>query len=177
MQERYPLVFALFLSCFLLMLVLARWLAPTPSLPRKPASPDTSQPSPLWVMAINVARQQSATAYTESPGSPPSASGKPYQLGSVAVHPRVPGGDPLEPIIPFGTTIHLINPDHISVAGQEFSSFEVADTGDVNWSLRGESPFWIDIYYGPTSTWTFREASRHGVAKVDFYWFHIKLQD
>lgn len=177
MQESRSLVFALFLSCFFLTLVVARWLAPPHSLPLKPAAPGVSQSSPPWVMAVSIARQQAATAYTESPGSPPSASGKPYRLGLVAVHPNIPGGNPLDPIIPFGTTIHLIDPTYLTVAGREFSSFEVADTGDVNWSLRGESPYWIDVYYGPTSSWTFQEASRHGVVKVDFYWFHVKLQD
>lgn len=173
MQKNWSTVFALFLSCLIISLIVSRWLVPFPPPAKKPVPPAPSQPSPTWVMVINLAKQQLATAYTESPGSRPTASGQPYRLGSVAVHPKTPGGNPLDPIIPFGTTIHLLNPGYMTIGGQKFTDFEVTDTGDVNWSLRGESPFWIDVYYGPTSNWTFQQASQHGVTRVDFYWFHL----
>lgn len=176
MTRRWPPILFLIISLLgltvVILLVLQIRNPPERSL-RPPASADTQ---PYWVMALNVAREQHTTAYTESPGSRPSASGHHYFVGSVAVHPEVPvsgGGDPLDPIIPFGTTIHLIDPPGITIHGNKYSSFKVIDTGDVNWSLRGESPYWIDLYYGPTSRSSYQDAAEHGVGTVDYYWFHV----
>ena len=74
--------------------------------PKKLAVPDRK---PQWYL-VNRATNQVSTAYTELPGAPVSSSGRPYFIGGVAVHPKVPGGNHLDPIIPFGTVIMLENP-------------------------------------------------------------------
>lgn len=145
--------------------------------PERSLPPPPAQSQPSWVMALNIVKAQPTTTYTGSPASGPSASGRPYYPGSVAVHPRTPESDPRDPIIPFGTRIHLLNPEYMTIQGQKFRSFEVVDTGDVNWSLHGESPYWIDIYYGPTSGWSYQHAANHGVRTANFYWFHVVGND
>ncbi|NLU50676.1 MAG: hypothetical protein GXX09_09790 [Syntrophomonadaceae bacterium] len=158
-----------------LVLVIAAAASQVPKLLKPPErhAPIPVQTNPRWVMTVNVVTDQRATAYTESTGARPASSGQPYTLGSVAVHPETPGGDPTKPIIPYGTTIRLINPKHITIQGQKFNHLKVIDTGDVYWSLRNESPYWIDLYFGTTGSWSYREASRFGVKKVDYYWFHV----
>ncbi|MGI6488688.1 MAG: hypothetical protein GX964_06175 [Syntrophomonadaceae bacterium] len=144
--------------------------------PARVYRPPVTEAEPSWMMALTVVKNQASTAYTESPGAPPGAGGRPYFPGAVAVHPETPvawGGSPLEPIIPFNTSIHLLDPPSILIQGQEHKFFQVIDTGDVNWSLRRDSPYWIDLFFGTTNQWSHRKASNYGVKRVDYYWYHI----
>jgi len=122
---------------------------------------------------ICVARGQIATGYTEPSAGPPSASSRPYFIGSIAVHPLSStawGGDPRQPLIPFGTEIHLLNPRSLKVSGKWFDSLVVLDTGDVNYALWSNHPYWFDVYFGPTQYWTHLMARAFGTKKVDYYW-------
>jgi len=135
--------------------------------PKKVAPPPARKPQ--WYL-VNRATDQVSTAYTEPPGAPPSSSARPYFIGGVAVHPKVPGGNHLDPIIPFGTVITLENPKSITIQGQKLNSFTVIDTGDANWSRYGSSPYWVDIYFGVGNYWNNREALKYGQRKIDYYW-------
>ncbi|HHV15347.1 MAG TPA: hypothetical protein GXX58_02070 [Gelria sp.] len=100
------------------------------SLTLKKAPQRSPQPAPKsaegkWYIKFSV-KDQKSTAYTEEPGAPVAADGKEYFIGGIAVHPRYPvnsGGDLREPILPFGTVIHLEKP--IKIQGQEFKILRV----------------------------------------------------
>jgi hypothetical protein len=122
---------------------------------------------------ICVASQQMSTGYTEPSWGPPASSTKGYQIGTVAVHPRIAtqwSGDPRDPIIPFGTTIHLLNPSAVKVNGKWYDSLMVNDTGDVNLGLWSAYPYWFDIYFGSTEYWSTTAARAYGTHKIDYYW-------
>lgn len=136
-------------------------------MPKKPTIPERKQ---QWYL-VNHATDQVSTAYTEFPGSPPSASGRPYFVGAVAVHPKIPGGSHLDPIIPFGTVIMLENPKSITIQGKTLNAFTVIDTGDANWSRFGDSPYWVDFYLGSSSYWNNLEALEYGKRSIDYYWY------
>lgn len=132
--------------------------------------PRVDQPVPQWYL-INKASHQISTAYVEPSGAPVSASARPYFLGSVAVHPRVPGGSHLEPIIPFGTVIHLTDPRAVTIQGGDYSAFTVLDTGDADWALWPGSPYWVDFYFGTDNYWNRKAASDYGKNFIDYYWY------
>ncbi|MGE5423473.1 MAG: hypothetical protein ACM3QW_09430 [Ignavibacteriales bacterium] len=135
--------------------------------PRKP-TPDRQVPQ--WYL-INKASHQMSTAYVEPLGAPVSASARPYFLGSVAVHPKIPGGSHLDPIIPFGTIIHLSDPQTLTIQGNTYNAFTVLDTGDANWSLWPDSPYWLDFYFGTDNYWNRKAASDYGKHFIDYYWY------
>lgn len=123
-----------------------------------------------WYIVFT-AKDQRVTAYTAYPGATKAASGKDVFLGSVAVHPRVPknqGGSVFEPVIPFGTRIYLKEP--ITVQGNSYDSFIVLDTGDVNYRLWKDSPYWIDVYWGTFNSYSVAEAHEFGVELTDYFW-------
>lgn len=140
------------------------------SYPRNPIPPKKPVPRVDPPMLVNTAYHQVTTAYTELTGAPPTASGQPYFIGAAAVHPRIPGGSHLEPIIPFGTVIRLINPKYITVDGQRLNAFTVVDTGDADWALWPASPYWFDIYFGAGGYWSNKAARDYGKQYVDYYW-------
>jgi hypothetical protein len=135
-----------------------------------PKKPNLPAPKSQWYL-INRATNQASSAYTELPGTPVSSSGRPYFIGGVAVHPKVPGGDHLDPIIPFGTVIMLENPKSITIQGQKLNAFTVIDTGDADWSRFGDSPYWVDFYFGTGNYWNNREALNYGLRNIDYYWY------
>ncbi|MGE5544312.1 MAG: hypothetical protein ACM3UW_05000 [Bacillota bacterium] len=151
-------------SALLFMLVSSRQEIETPKKPTIPVR------KPQWYL-VNRATDQVSTAYTENPGAPVSSSGRPYFVGAVAVHPKVPGGNHLDPIIPFGTVIMLENPKSITIQGQRLNAFTVIDTGDANWSRYGDSPYWVDFYFGTGNYWNNQEARNYGQRTIDYYWY------
>jgi hypothetical protein len=81
--------------------------------PQKPntVQPPTDNPKFTWYIKFSV-KDQKSTSYTEAASAPVAASGKRYFIGSGAVHPRYPlnaGGNPIQPIIPFGPLFISIN--------------------------------------------------------------------
>jgi hypothetical protein len=123
-----------------------------------------------WYVIFSV-NNQKATAYTNHSGNALSSSGKQYFLGAVAVHPRDPvnaGGDPLKPIIPYDTVLHLYEP--LEINGQAFSTLQVIDTGDINYRLYSGSPYWIDVYHGSGDYWSIVNSQEFGIQEVDYYW-------
>lgn len=122
------------------------------------------------------ATNQDSTAYLSTPGDSPAAGGN-YYVGLVAVHPSVPGGNPLNPIIPFGTVIWLTSPSSITIQGTSYNHFDVRDTGDLNYSKHPSSSYWIDIYFGEWNGWDktdpdYQAAISYGNAnKVSYYWY------
>lgn len=123
-----------------------------------------------WYVIFSV-NNQKATAYTNHSGNALSSSGKKYFFGSVAVHPRYPvnaGGDPLKPIIPYNTVLYLQEP--LDINGQPFSTLQVIDTGDINYRLHSDSPYWIDVYHGSGDYWSIVNSQDFGIQYVDYYW-------
>jgi 3D (Asp-Asp-Asp) domain-containing protein len=143
----------------------------------KPSKPDSSglesesQADLKWYIKFSVKNQQ-ATAYVGESYAPLSASGEYCFMGGVAVHPLHPvnyGGSPLQPVIPFGTTLYLEEP--VLVQGKEYTSFKVMDTGDVYYGLWPDSPYWLDIYFGTANYYNRLEAKDFGTPRVSYYWF------
>ncbi|MGE5397466.1 MAG: hypothetical protein ACM3MK_08040 [Chitinophagales bacterium] len=157
----------IFLICVLILLVTVSLIQKTGRIPapKKPL-PQAKQ----WYL-VNTVRNQVSTAYTEPVGAPVSASARPYFIGGVAVHPRVPGGSHLEPVIPFGTVIHLIKPNALTIQGKTMNTFVVTDTGDADWALWPSSPYWVDFYYGTGNYWNNLAASNYGKNSIDYYWY------
>lgn len=150
----------------MLIIGLTWWLFRTK--PEKRPVPTT--PEPTWYVMFSV-KKQTATAYTESSWAPVSSSGKGYFLGAVAVHPRYPvnsGGSPRQPIIPYGTVLHLHQP--VKIHGKPYSAVKVIDTGDINYRLWSNSPYWIDVYHGTTDYWNNVNANKFGTNEVDYFW-------
>lgn len=146
-------------------------LTPKKAPQRSPRSVQPVKKEGSWYIQFSVKNQKS-TAYTENSGAPLSASGKEYFIGSIAVHPRYPvnsGGNPLEPLLPFGTEIHLEKP--IKVQGQEYKTFKVIDTGDVNYRLWPNHPYWFDVYYGTGNYYNTKDANDYGVPLVNYTWY------
>ncbi|MDD3023639.1 MAG: hypothetical protein PHE26_07050 [Syntrophomonadaceae bacterium] len=124
-----------------------------------------------WFVQFTV-KNQKTTAYTEEVNAPRPSNGESYFIGGIAVHPRYPinaGGDPRIPILPYGTVIHLSQP--ISIQGQQYNSLRVMDTGDVNYGLWPDYPYWFDIYYGNTHYYSNKDARTYGTDTVDYTWF------
>jgi hypothetical protein len=145
--------------------------------------PDIYTPSPTqekqktpsgeerWYIQFSV-KQQKSTAYTEAASAPVASSGKQYHFGGVAVHPRHPlqyGGKATTPIIPYGTEIFLNKP--IKIQGEERKSLVVLDTGDVNYGLWPDHPYWFDIYWGNTNYYNVKDARNYGAHLTDYYWY------
>lgn len=125
---------------------------------------------------------QDATAYVV--GSQTSTGLTPI-VGMVAVHP-VKNYSPLTPVIPYGTTIFIdevTNPssgetkNHVTISGNNITSFVVADIGDENYSpdlqvgpstYRQRSLYFIDIYFGSGNTFG---ALEFGWKVVDYYFY------
>lgn len=145
------------------------------SSPTPPANPESQKSSAAkdykWYIKFSV-KQQKSTAYTEAPAAQAAASGRDYYFGGVAVHPRYPlqsGGKATTPIIPFGTEIFLNKP--INIQGEEKKSLVVTDTGDVNYGLWPEHPYWFDIYWGSTNYYNDKGAREYGSHLTDYYWY------
>ncbi|MGE5404127.1 MAG: hypothetical protein ACM3PP_04225 [Candidatus Saccharibacteria bacterium] len=166
-MEKQLKYLTLILACCLIGLLL---FAPVPVPLKKTPIPKKPLAQKQWYL-VNHAVHQVSTAYTEPPGAPLAASARPYFLGSVAVHPKVPGGSQIDPIIPFGTIIMLENPKTIKVQGRDINAFTVLDTGDAYWSLWPDSPYWIDVYFGTGEYWNTKAASDYGKKFVDYYWY------
>lgn len=158
------------ITIVLSVLVLALFIYSSPKPERPSRKPLVNQPVSQWYL-INKASQQISTAYVEPAGAPASASARPYFLGSVAVHPLVPGGSHLVPIIPFGTVIHLAQPRSITIQGNDYNAFTVLDTGDADWALWPDSPYWVDLYFGTDNYWNRKAASDYGKHFIDYYWY------
>lgn len=142
-------------------------------IPKKtpPRPPQPVEKEGKWYVQFAVKNQKS-TAYTEESGAPVAASGKEYCIGGIAVHPRYPvnsGGDPLEPLLPFGTIIYLEKP--IKIQGQEFTYLKVIDTGDVNYRLWSAHPYWFDVYHGTGNYYNNKDARDYGVPLVNYSWY------
>ncbi len=143
---------------------------------QKPTAPDSSETQPQdnedlqWYIKFSVENQR-ATAYVEEAYAPVAANGQAYFIGGVAMHPFYPinaGGSPLKPAIPFGTTLYLEKP--VKVQGQEYTSFQVMDTGDVYYILWPEYPYWVDIYFGTANYYNQLDANNFGTDQVSYYW-------
>lgn len=126
---------------------------------------------PKWYIQFTV-RDQRSTAYTEEVGAPLAANGQPYFLGGIAVHPRVPiqyGGDPRKPLIPFGTVIYPEKP--ITIQGNSYTALTVMDTGDVDYGLWENHPYWFDVYYGSGDYWANQAARKFGTPLTSYSWY------
>lgn len=163
--------FAIFLLAFLFY----SFNKPQPELKPIPNTPETNeeisdQPT-YWFVQFSVKNQKS-TAYTEETYAPLAASGKSYKMGTVAVHPNYPlynGGNALKPVIPFGTTIYLDNP--IKIHDKTYNSLIINDTGDVNYRLWRNYPYWIDIYMGNNTSFNRKAADIYGIKSVNYHWY------
>jgi len=143
---------------------------------QKPDIEDSSEKQNLdaeqfkWYIKFSV-KDQRATAYVEEAYAPKAANGGNYFIGGTAMHPLYPinsGGDPLQAVIPFGTTLYLEEP--LEVQGSEISSLQVMDTGDVYYGLWPEYPYWLDIYFGTANYYNRLDASNFGTQLVNYYW-------
>lgn len=150
--------------------LLYRQYSPPPA--QKPApTKKAEQISPRWYIQFSVKNQKS-TAYTEAASAPVSAAGKEYFIGSGAVHPRYPigsGGEARNPIIPFGTTLYLAEP--LEIQGEKRDTLVVNDTGDVNYGLWPNHPYWVDIYYGTSNSSNIKSAGKAGVDLISYSWY------
>jgi hypothetical protein len=173
MLKRHVDSIAVVVISMLLMLgfILYLYYATQPSRKPAPTPPKQTGQKLNWYMQFST-KQQKSTAYTEEPGAPLAANGKPYHIGGIAVHPRIPlqdGGKATVPIIPFGTVIHLDKP--IKVQDREFSSMTVIDTGDVNYGLWPSHPYWVDIYWGSSNYYNNQAARSYGSHLVNYHWY------
>ncbi len=135
---------------------------------KTPIKSEDDSPPVKWYVQFS-AKQQTTTAYTGNSDTQRPASGDYYFIGAVAVHPRYPGYDPRIPIIPFGTVIYPTPP--LEIDGSEYHSLVVLDTGDVNYALWGECPYWFDVYFGNSGYSGIKNAKEHGTKKHDYYWY------
>lgn len=136
----------------------------------------TKKEQVYWFIEFS-AKNQKSTAYTDESYAPQAASGNNYRLGTVAVHPLYPlqyGGSALKSIIPFGTTIYLQEP--IEIHDQWYDSFVVNDTGDVNYRLWGDSPYWLDVYIGKGNNYNIKAAGSYGIKSVNYTWYEPWLE-
>ncbi len=143
---------------------------------QRPARLDSSESQPQddedrkWYIKFSVENQR-ATAYVGEGYAPLGANGQECFIGGVAMHPIYPinsGGSPLKPAIPFGTTLYLEKP--VQVQGQEYSSLQVIDTGDVYYGLWPGYPYWVDIYFGTANYYNRLDASNFGTDQLSYYW-------
>ncbi|HQA07414.1 MAG TPA: hypothetical protein PLP71_04800 [Syntrophomonadaceae bacterium] len=151
----------------LIILTALIWWLTQPEPEKKPVPQEKEKD---WYVIFSV-QNQKATAYTNHAGNVLSSSGKPYFFGAVAVHPRYPvnaGGDSLQPIIPYDTVLYLKKP--LLINGESFSTLRVIDTGDVNYRLYPDSPYWIDVYHGSGDYWSLINSQDFGIKEVDYYW-------
>lgn len=133
--------------------------------------PLTKNQEAKWYIQFSV-KDQHSTAYTEEAGAPLAANGQPYYFGGVAVHPRYPiqyGGDPRTPLLPYGTTIYPDKP--IKIQGRYYSALSVMDTGDVDYALWENHPYWFDVYYGSGDWWATQDARKYGTPLTSYSWY------
>jgi len=159
------LVFLLSIGC----LVSGCATQPKSPPPSKKLLPE-SQPT-KWYIQFSV-KDQHSTAYTEEVGAPLAANGQPYYLGGIAVHPRYPiqyGGDPRTPLIPYGTVIYPEKP--IKIQGDYYNALTVMDTGDVDYGLWENHPYWFDVYYGSGNYWANQSARSFGTPLTSYSWY------
>jgi 3D (Asp-Asp-Asp) domain-containing protein len=102
---------------------------------------------------------QDVTAYVSTPGVK-TASGATPQALYVAVHKNASGG----PIFPFGTLIMTSRPLVINRFGQQYSVFNVQDTG----SASQRTTYFFDIWYGYNTPENYQAALDFGVQKVNY---------
>lgn len=124
-----------------------------------------------WYVKFSV-KEQKSTAYTEEAYAPKAANAGDYFISGGAVHPRYPlqsGGNALKAIIPFGTRIYLS--EAVEIQGKEYNSLVINDTGDVNYGLWRNSPYWVDVYFGRSEYWNIKNARDYGVKSINYYWF------
>ncbi|NLW92347.1 MAG: hypothetical protein GXY34_12205 [Syntrophomonadaceae bacterium] len=142
----------------------------------KNSSPQGKKPlskkqEPKWYIQFSV-KDQRSTAYTEEAGAPLASNGQPYFLGGIAVHPRYPlqyGGDPRVPLLPYGTVIYPNKP--IKIQGDYYNALTVMDTGDVNYGLWENHPYWFDVYYGSGNYWANQAAREYGTPLTSYSWY------
>ncbi|MGE5391035.1 MAG: hypothetical protein ACM3PE_08210 [Deltaproteobacteria bacterium] len=141
------------------------------SSPQPAKKPLSKKQEPKWYIQFSV-KDQHSTAYTEEAGAPLAANGQPYYLGGVAVHPRYPiqyGGDPRTPLLPFGTVIYPDKP--IKIQGDYYNALTVMDTGDVDYGLWENHPYWFDVYYGSGNYWANQTARKFGTPLTSYSWY------
>lgn len=101
---------------------------------------------------------QDATAYVALSGAI-TASGVTPKYGMAAVH--YVGGNPINPIIPFGTAIYLDR--YISLPdGTQRSNYTIQDTG----LGTDKTTYWIDLFFGGISNYS--KAINFGTQKVTY---------
>lgn len=123
----------------------------------------SSQIIPTKAFAATVRSNQTATAYA---GGGKTASGKTPEIGYVAVH--YSNGNPLKPVIPFGTYIYI---DNINVDSVKNENFVPTSQGEVHvWRVEDTgvctstcTTYWLDFYVG-----TQAEVNRFGSGKVTY---------
>ena len=101
---------------------------------------------------------QNTTAYTGSTSGHGSTYGHyNLQYNTVAVHKRADNF----PYIPFGTRIYLDSPLFLDGPNINKSQFTVTDTGGGS----GTTAYWIDIYYGASTSTNVTNALKFGNKK------------
>lgn len=172
-RQQRQIIAIIFIAAAILITFIWLLLSPPAKKTLPPSPPPKAEKTPAEDYLICVASQQMTTGYTEAGSAPPGSSGQGYFPGSVAVHPRVGtqwGGDPRHPIIPFGTTLHLLDPQAVKINDQWYDTLIVNDTGDTNMRLWSAYPYWLDLYFGSTNYWSNRSARDYGTRKADYYW-------
>lgn len=174
MLKRYAHIIAIG-TVFIILIIGLLYFSSARYANRKPLNPVTPEKQVErnynWYIKLSV-KQQKSTGYTEETNAPLAANGHRYYIGGAAVHPRYPlqaGGKATVPLLPFGTEIHLYKP--VTVLGNELHSLIVIDTGDVNYGLWSQHPYWFDIYWGSTAAFNVKEARKYGAQLVDYYWY------
>lgn len=164
----------LFITLLIILLIIAITIIISNSqINQKPKNPQSTEQTngdgQKWYVKFSVSNQK-ATAYVGE-GIPIGASGNHCFIGGVATHPLYPvnsGGHPLQPAIPFGTTIYLNKP--LEIQGSSYLSFKVMDTGDVNFRLWPEHPYWLDIYWGNANYYSRLSSQKFGTNIVSYSW-------
>lgn len=131
------------------------------------SSESLSGESELMPRTEHIIFDQDSTAYlaTGNPG----ASGTMPWVGSCAVHPaNAVNVNPVDPLIEFGTLLLYMNKT-VMIGGQEYSSFIVNDTGDLDFC---RSLYWTDLYFGDNTEANYQAAINYGLqTDVDVYFF------
>lgn len=99
-----------------------------------------------------------------APIGTPMASGEGANWTYVAVHPMTRGST-TTPILPFGAYIVTSTPIPDPWGGQNWTTFQIQDIGDIYYS-RGLSLYWFDVYYGDQSN--YQKAINFGKIRRDY---------
>jgi len=123
--------------------------------------------SPNVIPGAITESNQDSTAYVAATGAKGS-SGTVMAVGMCAVH--YVNGNPLNPIIPFGTNLTFTQPINTTTAETTSSSiqtWQVQDTG----SGYNYTQYWVDFYWGENNRVYTVNATDYGIQKVSYAYY------